>query len=50
MCLDRNQLTRPSIAQLFDHPWICEIQQEESEDEEVQLNIQKNLIQYEQLS
>jgi serine/threonine protein kinase len=24
-CLDRNQITRPSIAQLFDHPWICEI-------------------------
>jgi len=24
-CLDRNQLTRPSIAKLFDHPWISEI-------------------------
>lgn len=44
-CLDRNQITRPSIAQLFDHPWICEIQDgEESNDEECQLNIQKNLV------
>ena len=25
-CLDRDQITRPSIAQLFDHPWISEVQ------------------------
>ena len=44
-CLDRNQLTRPSIAELFDHPWICEIQNDDvSADEEVQLQIQKNLL------
>lgn len=48
-CLERDQNKRPSIAQLFDEPWICEIQ-DESIDEEVQLNIQRNLIQYEKLS
>lgn len=34
-CLDRDQKTRPSIEHLFDHPWICEIQQEESVDEQL---------------
>lgn len=43
-CLDRNQVTRPSIAHLFDHPWICEIEPADKLDSQVQLNIQKNLI------
>ena len=47
-CLERDQNKRPSIAQLFDEPWIRDIQ-DESFDEEVQLNIQRNLIQYEKL-
>ena len=25
MCLDRNPEKRPSIEDLFDHPWICEV-------------------------
>ena len=48
-CLDRNQFTRPSIDELFDHPWICEIP-EDSVDEEIQLNIQKNLVEYQNCS
>lgn len=48
-CLDRNQFTRTSISSLFDHPWICEVDQQ-GNDERTQLNIQKNLIQYQQCS
>ena len=43
-CLERNQHQRASINDLFDHPWICEIPEIGSEDEEIQLNIQKNLV------
>ena len=50
-CLDRNQRTRPSIEELFDHPWMVEPPDAHAqEDEAVQLNIQKNLIQYQQCS
>jgi len=48
-CLERNQETRPSIAELFDHPWISVVQPEQA-NEDMQLNIQKNLIQYNQLT
>lgn len=37
-CLERDQNKRPSIAELFDEPWICEVQNE-SIDEDIQLNI-----------
>jgi hypothetical protein len=50
LCLDRNQNTRPSIAELFDHPWISEQQPEENNDQEVRLNIQKNIVAYNQLT
>ena len=49
-CLDKNQYTRPSISDLFDHPWIAEVPEQDSQDEEIQLNIQKNLIQYQTCS
>lgn len=42
-CLDRNQFMRPSVNELFDHPWIAEIPEDEV-GEEVQLQIQENLI------
>jgi calcium-dependent protein kinase len=49
-CLDKNQFTRPGISDLFDHPWIAEVPEQDSQDEEIQLNIQKNLIQYQTCS
>ena len=49
-CLDKNQYTRPSVSELFDHPWISEVPDQDSQDEEIQLNIQKNLIQYQTCS
>lgn len=49
-CLERNHFQRAAINDLFDHPWICEIPEIGSEDEEIQLNIQKNLVQYQTCS
>ena len=49
-CLERNQDSRKSIAELFNHPWICEVIPENQNAEDVALNIQKNLIQYNQLT
>lgn len=49
-CLTRDQDKRPSIAALFKHPWISEIENQDSAEEEAQIDIQKNLIQYQNLS
>ena len=38
-CLDRDQNKRPSIADLFDHPYICEVPENDSINEEICLNI-----------
>jgi len=44
-CLERDQNKRMSIAKLFSHPWISDVQPEDKEGEdEVALDIQKNLI------
>lgn len=50
LCLEKDQYKRPSISELFDHPWICEIPEVGTQDEEVQLNIQNNLVQYQKCS
>ena len=49
-CLDKDQFTRPSIAELFDHPWIIEMQTNESQNLSVQINILQNLIQFQSLT
>jgi serine/threonine protein kinase len=44
-CLERDQFQRPSIEDLFDHPWIDELPKRRSSlNENIQLNVQKNLI------
>lgn len=48
--MERDQNKRLSISELFDHPWISEIQPEDQNEEEVQLDIQKNLVNYNKLS
>ena len=49
-CLNRDQNERFSIVDLFDHPFICEVSNNDSMNEEVCLNIQKNLIHYNECS
>jgi len=49
-CLDRDQNKRQSIADLFDHPFICEVPENDSINEEIVLNIQQNLIHYNECS
>lgn len=44
-CLIRDQSQRPSIDDLFRHPWITDVPEDDPE-EHVQLNIQENLIKY----
>ena len=48
-CLMKNPKFRPSIDELFKHPWICDVPEEENE-EAVALNIQENLIKYQYCS
>lgn len=50
LCLDRDQNRRPTIEDLFDHPWICEVPDNKSGNEEQSLNIQNNLIRYNECS
>lgn len=46
-CLDRNQTTRPSVEELFEHPWICDNQDYNSSTNKTeQLTIAKNLTRY----
>ena len=46
-CLDRNLTTRPSIEELFEHPWICDNQDTGSKiNKQEQLAISKNLQKY----
>lgn len=49
-CLDRDQNQRESISELFNHPFICEVPADDSINEEVCLNIQQNLIHYNECS
>jgi serine/threonine protein kinase len=50
-CLERDQFKRPSIEDLFDHPWIAELPERQDDvNEKQQLNVQKNLIQYQTCS
>lgn len=50
-CLERNQSARPSINELFGHPWIHDYQENVSiVDSKVQLNIKQNLVQFFQLN
>ena len=50
LCLDRNQNTRPSIAELFEHPWISDAQPEDLMNQDVRLNIQNNIMAYNKLN
>ena len=50
LCLDRDQNRRPTIEELFDDPWICEVPDSKSGNEEQCLNIQNNLIHYNECS
>jgi len=34
LCLDRDQNRRPTIEELFDDPWICEVPDSKSGNEE----------------
>lgn len=50
ICLDRDQNRRPTIEELFEHPWICEVPDSNSQHEEICINIQNNLIKYNECS
>ena len=54
-CLIRDQTVRPSINELFEHPWISEYIEEQLEkpieqDKHISASIQKNLVKYRELN
>ena len=46
LCLTKDQLKRPSIEQLLDHQWICEVDDRSQASDTQQVCIQNNLIRY----